>query len=102
MPCGLRGHCDTSCDPSPNDPTTFPCWSNSSTDGAAWQHSPNGGFCTSPNSSSVSVSGRCVTQTCWRASTYTPVTEPRIQLLGNSCGHAGSTRNCGAVFDCAS
>src|SRR5687767_14945975 len=101
MPCGLRGHCETSCDPSPNELTTLPCGSNSTTVGAAWQHSPNGGFCTSPSSSSVRVSGRCVTQTCCRESTYTPVMDPKIQLFGSSRGHDGSTRNCGAVLDCA-
>src|SRR5512145_1734984 len=101
MPCGLRGHSDTSCDPSPNEPTTLPCGSNSTTEGAAWQHSPRGGFCTRPSSSSVSVSGRCVTHTCWRASTNTPVIDPKIQLLGSSSGHDGSTWNRGADADCA-
>src|SRR5687767_839788 len=92
MPCGLRGQFDVSSfEPSPQPWTTLPCASNSRTGGAGAQQVAIGGFCTIDVSSSVSVSGRCVTQMWPRASTKTPVTAPRIQLFGSSSGHAGST-----------
>src|SRR6185503_9820661 len=100
MPWGLRGQADvSSIDPFPHPWTTFPCASNSMTGGAATQQVPIGGFCSTDVSSSVSVSGRCVTQTCCLASTNTPVTAPRIHLLGISSGHDGSTLNDGTPRD---
>src|SRR6476620_7297522 len=102
MPCGLRGHADVSfIGPWPQPCTTLPCASNSTTGGAGAQHVAIGGFCTIDVSSSVSVSGRCVTQTWPFASTKTPVTAPRIQLFDISSGQVGSTLNDGAPARCA-
>ena len=70
--------------------------SKTTTVGAERQHVPIGGFCVSEVSSSVSVSGRCVTQIWSFASTKTPVMEPKIQLFGMSRGQPGSTTNRGA------
>src|SRR3954469_8971737 len=103
MPCGLRGQFEvSSIDPWPQPCTTLPCPSNSITGGAAAQQVAIGGFCWTEVSSSVSVSGKCVTHTCCFESTNTPVTAPRIHLFGISSGHDGSTLNLGgaAVGDC--
>src|SRR6188474_1984602 len=102
MPCGLRGHAEVSfMGPWPQPRTTLPCASNSTTGGAGAQQVAIGGFCTIDVSSSVSVSGRCVTQMWPLASTNTPVTAPRIQLFGISSGQDGSTLNDGALERCA-
>src|SRR4051812_34331339 len=96
MPCGLRGQLDVSSfEPCPQPCTSLPCASNSSTGGAAVQQVPIGGVCSAYSSSSVSVSGRCVTHTCCFASTKTPVTAPIIHLFGISSGHDGSTLKVG-------
>src|SRR5581483_8098988 len=113
MPCGLRGQLEvSSIDPWPQPWTTLPGASNSMTGGAAAQQVAVGGVCCADVSSSVSVSGRCVTQTCCFESTNTPVTAPRIQLFGISSGHDGSTLKdgtaapwpwtCGAIRTAAS
>jgi hypothetical protein len=104
MPCGFRGQLDvSSIGPWPHPWTTLPCASNSITGGAATQQVPIGGCCCAEVSSSVSVSGRCVTQTCCFESTNTPVTAPRIHLFGISSGHDGSTVKAGGFVpdDCA-
>src|ERR1051325_10904404 len=67
------------------------------TEGAGAQHLLRGGFSVAPFSSSVSVFGRCNTQTWSLASTAIWATWPRSQLFGRALGQAGSTWNCGTV-----
>src|SRR5579862_4689673 len=96
MPCGLRGQFEVSSrDPCPHPCTRLPFSSNSSTGGAATQQVLIGGFCCAKVSSSVSCSGRSVTQTCCLESTNTPVTTLMIQLWGMSSGQEGSTLKVG-------
>src|SRR6185503_17870658 len=95
-PCSLITHGLASGKPQPW--TKLPSVSNSITDGAGTQHLLRGGFSDAPFSSSVSVRGRCSTQTWSLESTATLATWPSSQLLGSGLGHDGSTWNCGTVW----
>ena len=68
------------------------------TDGAGTQHVLRGGLSVAPFSSSVSVRGRCSTQTWSWESTATLATWPNSQLLGSGLGQIGSIWNCGTVW----
>src|SRR6185312_15455746 len=95
-PCSLITHGLVSGKPQPW--TKLPSASNSMTDGAGTQHLLRGGLSDAPFSSSVSVRGRCSTQTWSWESTATLATCPNSQLLGNGLGHDASIWNCGTVW----
>src|SRR5262249_18406084 len=93
MPCSLATHGLVSGPPQPW--MKLPSASNSMTDGAGAQHLLRGGLSVAPFSSSVSVRGRCSTQTWSLASTATLAIWPNSQLLGSGLGQNGSTWNFG-------
>src|SRR4029453_17898108 len=83
------------CPGPPQDATSLPLLSNSSTGGAGLQQSERGGFSVAPRSSSVSDFGRCTTQ-MRSPFVATPAAWPISQPFGSGLGQNGSTSNTGA------
>ncbi len=93
MPCSLEGQAY----PSPGPPhacTTFPSWSNSTTDGAGLQHFTFGAV-EARFSRASSVPGRWLIQMWSCASTKMPPIWPKIHWFGSVLGHDGSIWNFG-------